>query len=49
MARMGDKRNACRFSIGKHEENRLLGRPGCRWEANMKRYHKNRMEGRGVI
>jgi hypothetical protein len=34
VARMGEKRNACRSLIGKPEGNRQLGRPGSRWEDN---------------
>jgi hypothetical protein len=31
MARMGEKRNAYRLSVGKPEGKRSLGRPRCRW------------------
>jgi hypothetical protein len=31
VARMGEKRNACRLLVGKPEEKRLLGRPKRRW------------------
>jgi hypothetical protein len=31
VARMGEKRNACRLLIGKPEGRRPLGRPRCRW------------------
>jgi hypothetical protein len=36
VARMGERRNACRISIGKPEERRLLGRPICKWVDNIK-------------
>jgi hypothetical protein len=29
---MGEKRNAYRILVGKPEEKRPQGRPGCRWE-----------------
>jgi hypothetical protein len=32
VAHMGEKRNAYMIFVGKPEENRLLGRPRCRWE-----------------
>jgi len=34
VARMGDRRGAYRFLVGKPEEKRPLGRPMCRWEDN---------------
>jgi hypothetical protein len=33
---MGVKRNACRFLVGKADENIPLGRPRRRWEDNIK-------------
>jgi hypothetical protein len=36
VARMESKRNACRLMVGKPERKRLLGRPGRRWEDNIK-------------
>jgi hypothetical protein len=36
VARMGEKRNAYRILVGKHEGKRPLGRPGHRWEDNIK-------------
>jgi hypothetical protein len=30
-----EKRNAYKLSVGKPEEKRLLGRPRCRWVANI--------------
>jgi hypothetical protein len=33
---MGAKRNAYRILAGKPEGNRLLGRPKCRWEDNIR-------------
>jgi hypothetical protein len=32
----GEKRNACRVSVGKREGKRPLGRPRRRWEGNIK-------------
>jgi hypothetical protein len=37
VARMGEKVNAYRISVGKQEGKRPLGRPGHRWENNIKR------------
>jgi hypothetical protein len=34
VARMGEKRNACRILVGKPEGKRPLGRLRCRWEDN---------------
>jgi len=37
IARMGwEGRGVCRFSVGKPEGKRPLGRPSCRWEDNIK-------------
>jgi hypothetical protein len=36
VARMGEKRNAYRFSVGKPEGRRPLGRPRCRWVDNIR-------------
>ena len=36
MARMGDKRAAYRFFMGRSERKRSLGRPRHRWEGNIK-------------
>jgi hypothetical protein len=36
VACLEEKRNACRVLVGKPEEKRPLGRPGCRWEDNIK-------------
>jgi hypothetical protein len=36
VARMGEKRNACRILVGKPEEKRALGRPRRRWVDNTK-------------
>jgi hypothetical protein len=36
VARMGEKRNACRISVGKPEGKRPLGRPRRRWVDNIK-------------
>jgi hypothetical protein len=36
VARMGEKRNACRIFVGKPEGKRPLGRNRCRWEDNIK-------------
>jgi hypothetical protein len=33
---MMEKRNACRILVGKPEGKSPLGRPGCRWEDNIK-------------
>jgi hypothetical protein len=38
VARMGDKRNACRILVGNPEGKRPLGRPRCRWMDNIKMY-----------
>jgi hypothetical protein len=34
----GTKRNACRIFVGESEGKRPLGRPGRRWEDNIKMY-----------
>ena len=39
MAPMVDKRDVYRVFMGKPEINRLLGRPGHRWEVNIKIGH----------
>jgi hypothetical protein len=36
VARMGEKRNACRLLVGKPEGKRPLGRPRRRWVDNIK-------------
>jgi hypothetical protein len=36
VARMGEKRNACRILVGKPERKRALGRPRRRWVDNIK-------------
>ena len=36
MARMGEGRGVHRVLVGKPEGKRLLGRPRCRWEDNIK-------------
>jgi hypothetical protein len=36
VARMGEKRNACKIFVGKPEGKRPLGRPRCRWVNNIK-------------
>jgi hypothetical protein len=36
VARMGEKRNACRLLVGKPEGKRPLGRPRRRWVGNIK-------------
>jgi hypothetical protein len=36
VARMWDKRNAYRISVGKPQGKRPLGRPRCRWVDNIK-------------
>jgi hypothetical protein len=33
---MGEKRNAHKILVGKQEGKRLIGRPRCRWEDNLK-------------
>jgi hypothetical protein len=38
VARMGEKRNACRLFVGKPEGKRPLGRPRRRWADNIKKY-----------
>jgi hypothetical protein len=35
VARMGEKRNACRILVGKSEGKRSLGRPRYRWVENI--------------
>jgi hypothetical protein len=38
---MGEKRNAYRrILVGKPEENRPIGRPGCRWVDNIRMDHR---------
>jgi hypothetical protein len=36
VARMGEKKNVCRIFVGKPERKRPVGRPGCRWEDNIR-------------
>jgi hypothetical protein len=36
VVRFGEKRNACRVLVGKPEEKRPLGKPGIKWEDNIK-------------
>jgi hypothetical protein len=36
VARMGEGRIVYRVLVGRPEGKRLLGRPGCRWEDNIK-------------
>jgi hypothetical protein len=36
VARRREKRNGCRFLVGKAEEKRLLGRPRRRWVDNIR-------------
>ena len=36
MARMGDRRVACRFLVGRPDRKGRLGRPGHRWDNNIK-------------
>ena len=36
VARMGERRGVCRVLVGKPEGKRPLGRPGRRWEDNIK-------------
>jgi len=36
VARMGDGRGVCRVLVGRPEGKRPLGRPGRRWEDNIK-------------
>jgi hypothetical protein len=36
VARMGEKRNACRILMGKPEGKRPLERPRCRWVKNIR-------------
>jgi hypothetical protein len=38
VARMGEKRNACRLLVGNPEGERQLGRPRRRWVDNIKVY-----------
>jgi hypothetical protein len=33
---MGHRKGACRILVGKPEGKRLLGRPRCKWEDNIK-------------
>jgi len=40
MARVEEKINTCRILVGQNEGKRQLGRPGSRWEVNMKVDHK---------
>jgi hypothetical protein len=46
--RMGGSIHACRFSVGKPEEKRPLGRPRFRWEHNLKIVLKVGMRGGGL-
>jgi hypothetical protein len=36
VARIGQMRNWCKISVGNPEGKRPLGRPGCRWENNVR-------------
>jgi len=36
VARMGERRGLYRLLVGKPEGKKLLGRPRCRWEGNIK-------------
>jgi hypothetical protein len=36
VACMTDRSGVCRFMVGKSGERKLLGRPRCRWENNLK-------------
>jgi hypothetical protein len=36
IARMGEKRNACRVLVGRPDGKKPLGRHRCRWENNIK-------------
>jgi hypothetical protein len=38
VARMGEKRIACRVLVGKPEGKSILGKPRSRWEYNIKMY-----------
>ena len=38
--RMGERRGVCRVLVGKTEGKRLLGKPRCRWEDNIKVDHQ---------
>jgi hypothetical protein len=40
VAHMGEMINEYKILVGKHERKRRLGRPGRRWEDNIKIYHK---------
>ena len=40
MARMGVRTSVYRVSVGKHEGKKPLGRPGRRWEDNIKLDHQ---------
>jgi hypothetical protein len=37
---MGKKKNACRVFVGKPEGRRPLGKPGYRWEDNIKNHFR---------
>jgi hypothetical protein len=46
---MVEERGVCRVLVGKHKENRLLGRPRRKWENNIKTdLEKNSTRGRGM-
>ena len=47
MARMGEGRGVYRVLVGKPEGKRPLGRPGCRWEDNIKMDLQEVVEGCG--
>jgi hypothetical protein len=40
VALMGEKGTACKVAFGKPEGKKLIGRHTCRWEENIKTYHK---------
>jgi hypothetical protein len=53
VARIEDKKNACKILVGKPEGKRLLGRQRCRWVDNIKwilgRYEYDGMVWSGLI
>jgi len=49
MVRAGDNRNACGIVVGKSEGRRLLGRPTCRLEDNIKMYFFSEMGWDGLV